>query len=144
LYRRDVRLRDFREKVFFSTEARYTDDSQLKGAAAYCHFDLRYEEFHRLLKARSELLKVLTHSQSLRLVFLTALEGYFAHERSEPIFQTDAQWAEEAFEQRVKVLEGEQRASELRAVRIYRLARKVMPWNGQEPSFDALDGASSS
>jgi hypothetical protein len=139
LYRQDVEMKDFRKKVFFSTDNRYTEST--KSAAVCFHFDLTFEEFHRLLQEHSALLKILLDSRSLPLVFFAALKDYFEREEEESLFMTNAENAMYAFQHRTKTLEGEQRDTELRQVKIYHLARAVMPWNMQAPQLTSLSEA---
>jgi hypothetical protein len=133
LLREDVELTDLRRTVFLSKDPRY---DQVKYAFAAHHFYLRFDEFHSLLKERPKVLRELHSCDGLSLVMLRAL-------RDCPDVDFTLGGSYDMWNMRLKQaaekLTSERREKELRWLKIYELAERVVPWDKTtEPNLSSL------
>ena len=135
LSREDVEYEAFREEVFYSTDEGYDELDRM--AACDVHFGLGSHKFDSLLKTRPELLKLLTHAPNLHLVYLECMKDHY---RSiEDDVHADA--AEESFDSRIERYKQDISDYESSELRVYRLAKKVVPWNGVRKDLGTLPRA---
>jgi hypothetical protein len=141
LWREDAPLMELRRKIFFSTDPKYDG---IKPAAVSANFYLGFGELNDLFDQNSKLLETLaTFSRSLSPVMLLALnDSHWKKGSSIDFFH--ARRCEELFESALaKLRDGDfdspyGKDKEIRFLRVYRLAKSVMDWNGTEPYLDAL------
>lgn len=136
LWRSDVHLRDLREKIFF--EADETRDD-LKYAACSHHFDLSREEFASILakpeKERVRYLNGLVWAQDLSLCFL-----YAVHDVLLAADDTTYAWdAYKTLRKKLPLLRGLEREEQIRELRLYLLAKQVVPWEKKEKGYPLPD-----
>jgi hypothetical protein len=134
--REDIHFEEFRKKVFFSTDARYTDSNRV--AAVSHHFDLSDEECHRLLKERSPLLTKLIFARDLNLAFIGCVRDCYCSLTRDIMQKWESALPEEddmvgiesssAFDRRLEACQQNFRDHEVRRLRIYCLAR-LFTWN---------------
>lgn len=138
LYRDDVALIDYRRKLVLSDN---TGDD-VKNAALSCNFDLEYEEFHVILNKEkkqqaTELKRLTDWARDLSLVIYEAIHDRFCVLGSSPM-GLDYEYASDAknmFDFRFGKLTNAQKLTQVRELRLYRLAKDVVPWqNGDEPT----------
>jgi hypothetical protein len=141
LWREDAPLLELRRKVFFSTDPK---DDNVKPAAVSHNFYLGPEELHDLFKQNSKLLSTLAvFSRSLSPVMLLALRDS-VWKQGGGVRWDDLRSCEDNFESALAKLKSGHlqspygRDREIRFIRVYRLAKTVMAWNGTEPSLDAI------
>jgi hypothetical protein len=118
LLRDDVELAELRRTVFLSTDPRYDKE---KYAFAAHHLALAFDEFDSLLKGRPELLKELHSCDSLSLVMIAALQDG-------PALRSSSDLWSDRLKRSAEKITGEEREKELRWLKIYELAKRVVPW----------------
>jgi hypothetical protein len=135
--REDIRLKEFRKKIFFNTS-----DRHLQRDAAYFHFDLTYDECNKILKKpikeRNTFLDSLSDSKSTELR-LPILQGLI-DTPNELITYTS--WSlQKLLEKRLSTLNtnyqltGEHR-EEVLHLRLYKLAKEYEYWNLNKEKTD--------
>lgn len=133
LFRTDIKLQDMRKRLFWEARG---DRDYIASAAVSSNFNLKYDEFSRILaqpaKERSSNLKTLSFMASdLQLCLYAAIhDALYASENSND-FQ-DAIYAHNHLETRIKKLEGLQLIKELTELRLYHLAKSLVPWDIKE------------
>lgn len=135
-YREDVNLRQFRKKMFFSS-----DDEEMQRVAASHNFDLDYAEFDRLLKTDRKRLKQVVGADGISPIYLFALDD-LAHcgllewgeirenrEKKEKEICEFVKGKSEFGLRDLKIYD------QLRQLAIYSMAKMVVPWEkkSEEP-----------
>jgi len=143
LWRNDIRLLGLRKKLFFECT---TEREDLQGAAVSRNFDLTYEEFAQVLakpeEEKARLLRtVALFAHDLSLWLLDAIHDVL----SEAHWSNDvdrfgtigekAEWAERSFEDKLEQLKDYERDKQVREWRLYKLAKKAVPWKQGEQGY---------
>jgi len=139
LYRQDVSLEKFRKEFFLRPAERL---EQVRSASIAFHFDFEYTEFAEILSRQEQekidlLRDLATMANDLSLVFYDAIHDVlFATEAT--AFGgpwEDAARARNSLRQRLGRLQGWQRDKQLRELRLYRLAKRSVPWKKGETGY---------
>lgn len=141
LNREDIQLRAFRKHIFFH---RSEEDFILRDAAFCHHFTLTYQEFADIIKqpveAREPLLEELSRARDLDLCLAEAVHDVLLLSGN----HYGARDVRESFQQRLAKVKQqkpkrEQQPTELQALRLYRLAKTVVPWEikADDPALSA-------
>ncbi len=140
LYRDDIPLKELR-KDLFSRPVKDRFD-QVRSAAIAHHFDFSHAEFAEILakpeKDKIDLLRDLSFlANDLSLVFYDAIHDVLFSAEVNDFGGTlrDAAEACESLQRKLSRLKGWQRDSELRELRLYRLARRAVPWKTEETAY---------
>lgn len=142
LRREDAPLLALRRKIFFSTDPKYDG---VRAEAVWNNFYLGHSELHDLFKQNSKQLSTLAmFSRSLSpVMFLALKDSVWKH--GGPVGPSDRRFCEEHFESSLAKFRAEgsffspfSNDKEIRFLRVYRLAKSVMDWNGTEPNLQAL------
>jgi hypothetical protein len=133
LFRSDIKLQDLRKKLFW--EAREGRD-HVRSAAVSSNFQLKYDEFSRILaqppKERSSTLKTLGFMASeLQLCLYAAIHDALCASENSNDYE-DAIYAHNHLEKRINTLKGLQQTKERTELRLYYLAKSVVPWDAKE------------
>ncbi|WP_028316967.1 hypothetical protein [Desulfatibacillum aliphaticivorans] len=126
LFRKDIKLRDFRKKIFLQTAKK--GDSARCAAISY-NFDLSYEEFAQVLSLpEAEKVGILSdlalYAGDLSLVIYDALSDCL---RRSKVFD-NIKWARMNFQRKAESLSGWRRREEIKELQLYRLAIQAAPW----------------
>src|SRR5262245_18000862 len=126
LSRQDIELPELRKRIFFEGRV------EARAAAICCHFDLTYQEFAQILaKPEKERAAVLTAlalwASDLTPCFYGVIHDVLCKETQE-LSQQAAVIAEDKLQQKLSRLKGEWQEQQLRDLRLYRLAKSVVPW----------------
>ncbi len=129
LYRKDIKLVGLRKKIFLDSE-KYSDGE--RAAAITSNFQLDNREFANLLlkppEEKATILKDLgLMASDLSLCIYDAIHDVLFSPESSGYFES-AIYARDALERRIELIEGYQREEELTELRLYRLAKLVVPW----------------
>ncbi|OGQ05588.1 MAG: hypothetical protein A2W61_08475 [Deltaproteobacteria bacterium RIFCSPLOWO2_01_44_7] len=135
LYRNDVRLSDYRKKILF--DDRFSKDQ--KEAAASQNLDLNNDEFEKLLGLGGKFIDLICLNSDLKLVFLQAAKDYDKSLEKD----STSHWEDLSrnINQRRKCLGKEQLEREERELRIYEVARELVPWKKEKPDEEALQSS---
>ncbi|WP_419657519.1 uncharacterized protein Dvar_66640 [Desulfosarcina variabilis str. Montpellier] len=139
LFREDIVLKDYRHKLFNQPLERF--DGVRSAAIAY-NFDLTYDDFSELLEKpdseKRDILRDLSSMASdLSLVFYEAMHDIILEYHTDIMeYAGDAQWK---FERKVKSLKGWQLENQLIELRLYRLAKRAVPWNNSKKDISLPD-----
>ena len=130
LRRQDIRLRDFREKLFHDVDNK---PEFVREAAASYYFNLKDDDFTRILnkpeiEKKGELRFLSWGAKDLRLCIYEAI-GDVLHWTT--LFDTGLS-AKERFNEKIVRFQGAPSGLELQEVRLYRLAKMAVPWNQDE------------
>lgn len=143
LYRKDIVLKEFRRRIFEQPAERL---DRVRSAAISCNFDLSYDDFSRILaKPGNEKIDILRDlsvmAGDLSLVFYEVLHDILSSAVDDSLGGVwfDAGIAEIAFNRKAKSLTGWQREKQLRELRLYRLAKRAVPWKAGEEGYPPTD-----
>lgn len=140
LYRDDVPLEEFRKELFLRPVTDRLDE--IRSAAIAHHFDFTYAEFKEILiKSEQEKIDLLRDlavmANDLSLVFFDAIHDVLL--ATEVSFSggawEDAAYARSSLKRKLGRLKGWQRTSQLRELRLYRLAEQSVPWKTVEAAY---------
>jgi hypothetical protein len=137
-YRPDIGLLELRKKMFLEVS---NERDNVRCSAICYNFDLEYPEFQAILAKPGEEkvrdLRVLaTMARDLSLCLFDAIH--------DALFNTnvglfggweDAEFARDALKRKLATLQGWQRKEELRELRLYRLARRAVPWKETDQGY---------
>jgi hypothetical protein len=135
--REDIQLKELRKKVFFEAG---DERGEVKGAAIRYNFDLDYAEFGAILalpkSEAGQILSELTCAHNLSLCLYKAIyDVLLESDVGDPYY---AEFASNAFDQRLEQLKGSEREKQLRDSNLYWLATQAVPWKkgkeGYRPS----------
>lgn len=141
-YRPGIRLTELRKKIFFETDEKR---DQVKNAAMSQAFDLDYEEFAEIL-AKPEAEKV--RSLGNLAVMARDLSVCLYDVIHDVLFTTDvgmhgrwedAAYARNSIEEKLSQLQGWVRDRQICELRLYRLAKKAVPWKRTERGYPPRD-----
>jgi hypothetical protein len=132
LQREDIYLPELRKKIFFSTDK----EEYLRNAAVSHNFNLTYEEFTQILakpdKEKVKDLSDLAFAQNLSLCLYEAINDVSYISEG---FHSWTEFSQHSFSQRISEIQGYERDKELRELRLYRLAKKSVPWKKVEKGY---------
>jgi hypothetical protein len=124
--RSDIAASDLRKSKFFAAEEK---DFMLRGAAASHNLNLTHEEFSQVLarppKHRAALLNDLASADDLELCFYEAIDEALANLDDYDFL--DSGPTGEQLEKRLRELRGHARKTQVRELRLYRLAGLIAP-----------------
>lgn len=142
LYRKDVKLPEFRRKVFFDKTGNYDDAS--RAAACQFNFSLSDKELNEIFEnSQTEIISDLSKADCLPPVQLLAIETYLA-ELPDTKGYGDAAWARLSQERSFDSLKNASGADKeliehaQRLVRLFELACEILPWGTTEFKWDEL------
>ena len=126
----ETNVRGLRKKVFFD----FQRGGEVRIAAIRYNFDLKYREFAAILAKpkgeRNTVLGELTFARNLGLCLYDAIhDALLDSEEGDP---AEAEHAHIALERRLKQLKDRDRDTQLRELRLYRLAKQAVPWKTEE------------
>lgn len=140
LFRDDVPLKEFRKELFLRPAKDQFD--LVRSAAIVHHFDFKHAEFAEILaKPEQEKLALLgdlaTMARDMSLVFFDAIHDVlFATEATAfGGYWDNAANARNSLQRKLSRLKGWQRDSQLRDLRLYRLAKQSVPWKTKETAY---------
>jgi len=132
LQRKDIVLRYVRKKLF--------NQGKLREYAVLYNFDMTNEEFTSVMaitenNERHEALKSLVWAADLRLCIYDVVKDVLTN--NYPTDNDDAEYAVQSLMRRLSAISGLKRKEELLELRLYRLAKYVVPFQG-EVNLDQL------
>ena len=128
LKRRDIKLEELRKRVFLENVGKGDTSWGPRNAALLHNFDLSYEEVAEILakpkEEKKDCLVDLANANDLSLCLFDAVHDSLCVADSWELGHAAA----DSLKRKLAKLQGWQRKEELRELRLYRLARRAVPW----------------